>query len=135
MSRRCLQILSIVLRPKKDAKVRKYWNVYHHTIGYATIILIIANIFQGLKLLEELESVSPWKGAYLAVLVILGVVSVVAEGVTWFLWFQRRRQLDPQRLDGTDSAPYVSSTNNSNNNVLNKIEAANKSDQPYMIQP
>lgn len=115
--------------------MRKYWNVYHHTIGYATIILIIANIFQGLKLLEELESVSPWKGAYLAVLVILGVVSVVAEGVTWFLWFQRRRQLDPQRLDGTDSAPYVSSTNNSNNNVLNKIEAANKSDQPYMIQP
>jgi hypothetical protein len=35
------------LRPKKDHKYRLYRNVYHHSMGYTVIILVIINIFKG----------------------------------------------------------------------------------------
>ncbi|KAG0557186.1 hypothetical protein KC19_11G108400 [Ceratodon purpureus] len=84
-----LQVLAVVLRPKKESKVRPFWNVYHHTIGYLCIILIIVNIFEGFELLEP---ASKWKRAYVAVLIVLGVVSLVLEVLTWIVWFRRRQQ-------------------------------------------
>lgn len=90
-----VQILSGFLRPKKDAKVRTYWNVFHHVIGFATIIIIIVNIFEGIHVLQPDRK---WKKAYIIVIAILAAISLVMEIITWILWF-RRRQVSPKRLD------------------------------------
>lgn len=90
-----VQVLSGFLRPKQDAKVRIYWNVFHHTIGFATIIIIIANIFDGIDLLQPDKK---WKKIYIIVIAILAAISLVMEIITWILWF-RRRQVSPKRLD------------------------------------
>jgi hypothetical protein len=90
-----LQVLSGFLRPKKDAKVRIYWNVFHHTIGFATIIIIIVNIFEGIHLLQPDRK---WKKIYIIVIAILAAISLVMEIITWIVWF-RRRQVSPKRLD------------------------------------
>ena len=89
------QILSGFLRPKKDAKVRIYWNVFHHVIGFATIIIIIVNIFEGIHVLQP---DSKWKKIYIIVIAILAAISLVMEIITWIVWF-RRRQVSPKRLD------------------------------------
>ena len=41
-----LQMFAFFLRPGKDMKIRKYWNVYHHLLGYTIIGLSIINIFK-----------------------------------------------------------------------------------------
>ncbi|CAK9223201.1 unnamed protein product, partial [Sphagnum troendelagicum] len=88
-----LQVLAVVLRPKKDQKIRPYWNVYHHIIGYATIIVIIINIFEGLHVLQPNHK---WRRAYIIVLIILGAISIVLELVTWIVWFHRRKLMECQ---------------------------------------
>ncbi|KAF2292533.1 hypothetical protein GH714_025270 [Hevea brasiliensis] len=52
-----LQIFALFLRPKKDHKYRFYWNIYHHGVGYAILVLGIVNVFKGLDILhpEEVE--------------------------------------------------------------------------------
>lgn len=82
-----LQVLAIVLRPKKDSKIRPWWNLYHHSVGYATIILIIRNIFEGIDLLQPARG---WKTAYIVVIVVLAVVALVLEVATWVVWLRRR---------------------------------------------
>ncbi|KAJ1685677.1 hypothetical protein LUZ63_017067 [Rhynchospora breviuscula] len=48
-----LQVTALLLRPKKDHKYRKYWNLYHHTFGYTILVLGILNIFKGLSILNS----------------------------------------------------------------------------------
>ncbi|KAJ6329497.1 hypothetical protein OIU77_011050 [Salix suchowensis] len=33
-----LQVLALLLRPKPEHKYRRYWNIYHHTVGYTTVV-------------------------------------------------------------------------------------------------
>jgi heme/copper-type cytochrome/quinol oxidase subunit 2 len=94
------QVLAVVLRPKKDQKIRPYWNVYHHTIGYATIIVIIINIFEGLHVLQPNHK---WRRAYIIVLIILGAISIILELVTWILWFYRRKAVTAKKLDDPET--------------------------------
>ncbi|KAJ4795051.1 Cytochrome b561 and DOMON domain-containing protein [Rhynchospora pubera] len=47
-----LQVTALLLRPEKDHKYRKYWNLYHHTFGYTILVLGILNIFKGLSILN-----------------------------------------------------------------------------------
>jgi hypothetical protein len=93
-------VLAVVLRPKKDSKVRPFWNIYHHTIGYACIILIIVNIFEGFHLLQP---AGKWRRAYVAVLIVLGVIALVLEVLTWIVWFRRRSQ--KKMLELKDDSP------------------------------
>lgn len=95
-----LQVLAVVLRPKKDSKVRLFWNIYHHTIGYACIILIIVNIFEGFHLLQP---AGKWRRAYVAVLIVLGAIALVLEVLTWTVWFRRRSQ--KKMLELKDDSP------------------------------
>lgn len=88
-------MLALWLRPKPDAKYRKHWNVYHHMIGYITIILIIVNIFEGLDVLQPGEK---WTNAYIVVLTVLGGTSFVMEIVIWTLWLRRRAKKDAGTL-------------------------------------
>jgi hypothetical protein len=58
------QVLAVVLRPKKDAKVRPLWNQYHHWVGRSAIVLAIVNIYIGLHLYN---AGTGWETAYTVV--------------------------------------------------------------------
>ncbi|KAJ1427138.1 DOMON domain [Sesbania bispinosa] len=62
-----LQVFALFLRLNKDHKHRFYWNVYHHAVGYATIIISIINVFKGFDTLENYvgDRYNDWKHAYI----------------------------------------------------------------------
>ncbi|KAL9304079.1 hypothetical protein ACSQ67_021342 [Phaseolus vulgaris] len=72
----CLQIMALIGRPKKESKVRKYWNLYHHNTGRILIILAVANIFYGIQLGKE---GSGWNIGYGIVLAILLTMALTFE--------------------------------------------------------
>ncbi|WCJ28153.1 Cytochrome b561 and DOMON domain-containing protein At4g17280 [Euphorbia peplus] len=93
-----LQVFALLLRPKPDHKYRFYWNIYHHSVGYTTILLSIINIFKGFGILNpEMK----WKDAYIIVLVVLIVCGVALEGFTWYL--VRRRKSEEKMTQGYGS--------------------------------
>ncbi|GAB4830321.1 hypothetical protein Ancab_019959 [Ancistrocladus abbreviatus] len=75
-----VQIIALFLRPKKDHKFRFYWNIYHHGIGYAIVILGIVNVFEGLDILDPEKK---WKSTCIIILTVLACVSVLLEAITW----------------------------------------------------
>ncbi|GKV18401.1 hypothetical protein SLEP1_g28793 [Rubroshorea leprosula] len=83
-----LQVFALLLRPKKDHKYRLYWNIYHHSIGYSTIILSIINVFKGLDILDPAEK---WKKIYIGILIFLGFNAAMLEAFTWYIVIKRKR--------------------------------------------
>ncbi|CAH2044725.1 unnamed protein product [Thlaspi arvense] len=71
-----LQIVGVFVRPGKEHKYRKYWNWYHHTMGYVVIVLSIYNIYKGLAILKPGSS---WKIAYTSIIGFIGLFAVVME--------------------------------------------------------
>ncbi|KAL9275863.1 Cytochrome b561 and DOMON domain-containing protein [Drosera capensis] len=59
-----------------EHKLRLYWNIYHHSIGYAIIILGVINFCKGLSILNPEHK---WKLAYTTVLIALGGISALLE--------------------------------------------------------
>nr|CAD1839136.1 unnamed protein product [Ananas comosus var. bracteatus] len=94
-----LQLFALLLRPNKDHKYRFYWNIYHHVVGYAVIILGIINIFKGLKILDPAQK---WTTAYIVAICILGAIAFILEIVTWIIVLRRK---------SSDEKPYIGSTN------------------------
>uniref|UniRef100_A0ACD6AM21 Uncharacterized protein n=1 Tax=Avena sativa TaxID=4498 RepID=A0ACD6AM21_AVESA len=86
-----LQIFALFLRPKKDHKLRPYWNAYHHSVGYTIIILGIVNIFKGMSILGVEQK---WKTGYIVAIGVLGGVAVALEVVTWSIVLRRRKTED-----------------------------------------
>lgn len=82
-----LQVLSLFLRPGKKKKIRKWWNVYHHFLGYTVILLAVINIFQGLNILQPGGG---WRGGYIASLCVMVVLCVGLEVATWIRFLNRR---------------------------------------------
>lgn len=76
----CLQIMAFLARPKKESKLRKYWNLYHHNTGRVLIILAVANIFYGIHLGKE---GSGWRVGYGIVLAVLLLIAVIFETRLW----------------------------------------------------
>nr|ADK92875.1 expressed protein 2 [Hypericum perforatum] len=68
-----LQLFALLLRPKPDHKLRFYWNIYHHTIGYTVIVLSIVNVYEGLDILDPEKK---WKRIYTGTLIFLGAVAL-----------------------------------------------------------
>ncbi|KAF5726496.1 auxin-induced in root cultures protein 12-like [Tripterygium wilfordii] len=99
-----LQVFALLLRPKKDHKYRVYWNIYHHCIGYAVIILSIINIFEGFKVLDGQKN---WRTAYTVVIIVLGSIAVVLEGFTWFIVLKRKRVSSDKYPHATNGANGV----------------------------
>ncbi|BBN02509.1 hypothetical protein MPTK1_2g15890 [Marchantia polymorpha subsp. ruderalis] len=91
-----LQVLALVLRPKPEHKLRKPWNVYHHSVGYTVLILSIINIFEGFDILMPDKK---YKHAYVGVIIALGAIAVVMEIITWAVWIRNRSRSPPERLD------------------------------------
>lgn len=77
-----IQVFALLLRPKPDNKYRIYWNIYHHSVGYAIIILSIINIFEGFDVLNGQKN---WKTAYIGIIIALGVIALVYEALAWFI--------------------------------------------------
>ncbi|XP_065874384.1 cytochrome b561 and DOMON domain-containing protein At3g25290-like [Euphorbia lathyris] len=84
-----LQIFALFLRPKKDHKYRLYWNIYHHAVGYAILVLGIVNVFKGLDILHPEQK---WKSAYIIAISILGGCAVLLEIITWIVVLKRSKK-------------------------------------------
>lgn len=91
-----VQIFALFLRPKKDHKYRFYWNIYHHSFGYAIVILGIINVFRGLSILNPEHR---WRYGYIILLAVLGGLAVLLEAITWIVVLRRRKS-------GNATKPY-----------------------------
>ncbi|XAR53857.1 hypothetical protein NMG60_11022559 [Bertholletia excelsa] len=99
-----IQVTALLLRPKREHKYRLYWNVYHHVVGYAVIILSIINIFRGFEILKPEKK---WKEAYIGVLVALAAIAALLEAYTWVVVLKRKKsegsdQKNPYGMDGSN---------------------------------
>jgi hypothetical protein len=83
-----VQVLSLILRPGKETKVRKFWNVYHYALGYSIVVLGIVNIFQGLNILAP---GGHWRSGYIASLCIMLVAALLLEIAKWVHYFVKQR--------------------------------------------
>ncbi|KAI4311924.1 hypothetical protein MLD38_036788 [Melastoma candidum] len=98
-----LQVFALLLRPKKEHKYRIYWNVYHHSVGYAVIVLSIVNIFKGFSILNPNHK---WKDAYIGVIIALACNAVVWEAYTWYIAAKRKKaertEKTPHNVNGSN---------------------------------
>lgn len=100
-----LQVFALLLRPNKDHKYRIYWNVYHHSIGYSTIVLSVINVFRGLDILDPDRR---WRRAYIGIIIALGAVALVLEAFTWPIVLKRRARDSDKSHRGSNA---VNNTN------------------------
>lgn len=84
-----LQVFALFLRPDKKHKYRKFWNIYHHSVGFTVIVLSFFNILKGFKILKP---ASKYKRAYIGVVIALGAVALTLEVITWIIVINRRRR-------------------------------------------
>ncbi|XP_008803564.3 cytochrome b561 and DOMON domain-containing protein At3g25290-like [Phoenix dactylifera] len=98
-----LQMMALWLKPKRADKYRKYWNIYHHFVGYSLIALIIVNIFKGFAILKP---PSGWKWAYIGILISLSCVALGLEISIWvkFYWNQKAEQQKASNLSKTSKS-------------------------------
>ncbi|KAA8523648.1 hypothetical protein F0562_010071 [Nyssa sinensis] len=82
-----LQMFALCLRPKADDEYRKYWNIYHHFLGYALLVLISVNILEGIAILKADHT---WRKIYIGLIVS---ITLALESVTWikFLIYKLKR--------------------------------------------
>jgi hypothetical protein len=81
-----------VLRPKKDAKVRKYWNWYHHWVGRLALFLAVINIFVGLNMGHAEHDI---RVGYVSILAIELVAFAVLEILLCLRWNRQRPSRAP----------------------------------------
>ncbi|KAJ9176820.1 hypothetical protein P3X46_012092 [Hevea brasiliensis] len=86
-----LQVFALLLRPKPDHKYRLYWNIYHHSIGYATIALSIINIYEGFDILDPEKK---WEKIYTGIIIFLGAVAALLEVLTWIIVIRRKKTVN-----------------------------------------
>lgn len=88
-------MFALLLRPKPEHKLRFYWNIYHHFVGYIVIILSVVNIFEGFNILKPEKK---WKDAYIGVIVALAIFAVILEAYSWFVVIKRKREESPGKM-------------------------------------
>ncbi|KAL2316728.1 hypothetical protein Fmac_030604 [Flemingia macrophylla] len=79
-----IQMLAFRLKPKVTDDYRKYWNMYHHFLGYGLLAIIFINIFKGICILEGGKR---WKWGYIGNLIFLGTIAFGLEVFTWIRFF------------------------------------------------
>ncbi|KAL4562543.1 hypothetical protein LXL04_034750 [Taraxacum kok-saghyz] len=95
-----LQVIALLIRPKKDHKYRIYWNMYHHSLGYGIIILGIINIFKGFDILNPEKK---WKRGYTGMIVGVAIVALVMEAYTWFVVLRRKKAAETQKMSNSSN--------------------------------
>ncbi|KAK7276869.1 hypothetical protein RIF29_18015 [Crotalaria pallida] len=79
-----VQMLAFRLKPKVTDDYRKFWNMYHHFLGYGVVSIIVINIFKGISILKGGPG---WKWAYIGILILLGIVTLGLEITTWVIFY------------------------------------------------
>ncbi|KAH7424616.1 hypothetical protein KP509_11G015800 [Ceratopteris richardii] len=98
-----LQMLALFLRPKKDHKIRKFWNLYHYSLAASILILGIINIFEGFEIMSP---PAKWRGAYIGILVALGGIAIMLEIVTWIYVCRKKRYSEAALHGATVGGTY-----------------------------
>ncbi|CAN6560629.1 unnamed protein product [Malus baccata var. baccata] len=96
-----LQMLALRLTPTKTDDYRKYWNMYHHFLGYSLLAVISVNIFQGIAILKPNKT---WLWVYVGVLGMLGLVAIGLEIFTWTKFIYDIYRGKKSRLEFHDGA-------------------------------
>lgn len=100
-----LQVLALFLRPKKEHKYRAHWNLYHHSVGYAVVVLGVVNIFKGMGILGVEQR---WRTAYIGAVCVLVVAAATLEAVTWGVVVRRRKQAEGGKtFNGAHHLPHA----------------------------
>lgn len=73
-------MIALRLRPMPTDDYRKYWDMYHHFLGYALLAVIIVNIFHGIAILKPEKT---WLWAYVGILASLASIALCSEIYTW----------------------------------------------------
>ncbi|KAG5231467.1 cytochrome b561 and DOMON domain-containing protein [Salix suchowensis] len=81
-----IQILAFFLRPKKDAKIRKYWNWYHHWFGRIALFFGVFNIVWGIHLGAAGMS---WKIGFGFLITMILVTVIILETLSWLRGSER----------------------------------------------
>jgi hypothetical protein len=77
------QVLALLFRPKKDAKLRQFWNWYHESVGRITLILAVGNIFLGMHMADAQHSL---RVGYAIILTLELLATLVLEFMVWLQW-------------------------------------------------
>ncbi|KAJ4846160.1 hypothetical protein Tsubulata_025103 [Turnera subulata] len=78
-------VSALIRKPNPNHKYRIYWTIYHHSLGYAIIIL---SIFQGFKIMNGHNY---WKRTYAGIIIALGAVAMLLEIFTWLVVIRRKK--------------------------------------------
>lgn len=78
-----VQVSAVVLRPGKDANLRKYWNWYHWWVGRLALFLAVINIFVGINLGEDAKKL---RVSYIVLLAFELVAFAILETIYWLRW-------------------------------------------------
>lgn len=87
-------MLALRLKPTPSDDYRKYWDMYHHFLGYALLAVISVNIFNGIAILKPDKT---WLWAYIGVLSVFAVIALGMEIFTWgkFIFTSRKNKQAP----------------------------------------
>ncbi|KAL2475683.1 Cytochrome b561 and DOMON domain-containing protein [Abeliophyllum distichum] len=72
------------LQPNEGHECRKYWVIYHQIIGYALIIVIIANIFEGMNN-QNPAVLNKWRWFYGVTVGVLALAAMALEVNRWII--------------------------------------------------
>jgi uncharacterized membrane protein len=95
-------MLAIFLKPTKVDTYRKYWNIYHHVVGYILLSLVLINIFKGFTILQPPKC---WKLIYITLLVLLAFVALLLEITTWVIFYQTKKSNSKSNQSPSPAAP------------------------------
>ncbi|KAK9938586.1 hypothetical protein M0R45_015315 [Rubus argutus] len=90
-----LQMIALRLRPTPTDDYRKYWDMYHHFLGYALLAVIIVNIFHGIAILKPNKT---WLWAYIGILAAFASIALGLEIYTWFKFIFKTRERKKEAL-------------------------------------
>ncbi|PON41202.1 Cytochrome b561 and DOMON domain-containing protein [Parasponia andersonii] len=96
-----LQMLALRLRPEPHDNYRKYWDMYHHFLGYALLAVIAINMFRGIAILKPDHT---WKWAYIGVLGALAAVTLALEIFTWTKFLKSYKTKDKNKNPQTNTS-------------------------------
>ncbi|CAI0379427.1 unnamed protein product [Linum tenue] len=113
LQRHLRMMLAIKLRPLSTDRYKRYWNMYHHFMGYGLLSVIVINIFQGIGILRPAYS---WKWAYVGILAALGIVVLALETYTWIKFFRP----DPHKNAHAAADDSVNNPHPSDDNIVNR---------------
>lgn len=87
------QLSAVLIRPKKEAKLRRYWNWGHGWTGRVALVIGVVNIFVGIHVAN---ASSTWKVAYGVVLAFELLAVVILESLLWVNYVRNKNDSLPK---------------------------------------